>query len=214
MTDQNVTYKDLLPEKTFEFEYSLDENRLKLTSTTDHRIEFELTFSDQPPGQHHHLAHFLFDMWGAGFNKGREYQDRHPEEEPPSLNHPIFKELDRAVKLHRNAEYQLEGPCPSCGGTVTVSVDTLYSTKRGSCPTCHQSLAYHAPDGTYRTDVVHPSDDVRRIDIRHYCVQCRYEIPFCQCAPPVEVPDNYAEKSRHHWERPRNFEEILATTGE
>ena len=134
-------------------------------------------------------------------------QDLLPEEanapEPPN----ICKGRDRAVVLTRHGGNPLTGACPSCGSTVTVKVDTLYNRQTGSCPACRQSLAYLAPDGTYSTDVVHPSPNIWRIDLRHYCTQCRYEIPYCQCTPRIPVPDNYAEKSRHHWERQRSFED-------
>lgn len=121
--------------------------------------------------------------------------------------HPVSRGLDRAVALARNGDCLQEGPCPSCGETVTVSVDTLYDRKTGRCESCGQGVAYHAPDGTYRTDVRDPAPGVWRVDIRHYCSDCRYEIPLCWCPNPAEVPPDYAETSRHPWEPPRDFSE-------
>ena len=127
-------------------------------------------------------------------------QDLLLEEAHAPESHDIHKGRDRAVVLTCYRGNPLTGACPSCGGTVTVKVDALYNRITGSCPACHQSLAYLAPDGVYRTNVVHPAPNVWRIDLKHYCAQCRYEIPYCQCEPRLPVPDNYAEKSRHHWE--------------
>ena len=126
------------------------------------------------------------------------------------MSHLIHKDFARAVEMHRNRLARLEGPCPSCGSTVTVSVDTLYDRRTGGCPTCSQKVAYLAPDGTYRTNATHPSPNVWRIDIRHYCRRCRYEIPFCQCTPSAPVPDDYENESRHPWERPRDLVTLAA----
>ena len=219
MAQKRMTHQDLLPEKTFGFEYSLDENRLKLTSTTDERIEFELAFTDQPAGQQHHLSQFLFDVWGDGFNQGRKYQTKNPDETPPTADKPsrasgVAKptnpatgnpaEGPRAVDLTKADDHRLEGPCPSCGELIRISTDMFYNQFHGACPSCNKGVAYRAPDGTFRSNVIDPAPGIWQVDRRHYCMQCRYEIPFCQCSPPVDMPTGYAETSRAPWELPRN----------
>ena len=106
-----------------------------------------------------------------------------------------------AIELHRNPQYRLEGPCPSCGHTVTVSIDTLYTTKTGACPACGQSVAYNAPPGTYRTDPRPTAAGTWPINNEIYCADCRHEIPACTCTPPKPVPLNYAQTRLPPWQR-------------
>lgn len=104
-----------------------------------------------------------------------------------------------AIDLERNAEHCLEGPCPSCGQSVTITVDTLYTCFNGHCPSCQQPLAYHTPPGTYRTDPPEPTPGVRPIDRHQYCCRCRQKITHCPRDPACDIPKDYQQTSTTPW---------------
>ena len=104
----------------------------------------------------------------------------------------------RAVDLS-NLNHRLSGSCPWCGETVTVTADVFYNRFHGSCPHCNAHVAYRAPEGTFRTDVVDPSPTIWRIDHDHYCADCRYEISTCSCQPRKQLPSHYRPPQAPPW---------------
>ena len=112
-------------------------------------------------------------------------------------DHPMAR--FRAVNLHRNEHHRLEGPCPWCSAILTISVDVFYDRFTGSCPECREGVAYRAPDGTFRSNVVDPSTDIWRIDHYHYCADCRHEISSCTCAPAKRLPAGYKTPDKPPW---------------
>ena len=206
---QMATFKDLLPDETSDFQYEFDAAGLSVRSRWDPDLRFVLRFGDHPAGQDSHAAQFLFDMWRAGFNSGRAYSANHPAvaggasqqtagKPNPAL--PAPSTTRRAVDLTRSDDSRLEGPCPWCGDLVRISVDVFYSRFVGGCPSCKGAVAYRAPAGTFRSDVVDVAAGIWLIDRTHYCAQCRYFVPDCRCSPPTVMPVGVAAHTPPPWE--------------
>ena len=204
MTATRSTHQDLLPEETSSFKYELDEHSLRLKSTVSHELQVEMLFTGNPTGQQHHMAQFLFEIWSNGFAKGQDYQTDNPDQIPPTPAVKLLPATRRAVNLARGQDSRLEGLCPWCNELLRISVDVFYSRFTGLCPSCHKSVAYRAPDGTFRSDTIDPAPGVWLIDREQYCPQCRHAIPECQGTPPTKVPDDYVETSLPPWKKGRS----------
>lgn len=204
-----ATYQCLLPPSTDNFQFELSDRGLLIRSVLDEDVEFQMLFGDQPPGQEHHAAQFLFEMWRSGFNGGREYQRRHPDPAEPADDQgddlrPASESLGRrAVDLSKEVDAKLQGACPWCGAEIRVSVDVFYSRFVGGCPACGRGVAYRAPAGTFRTNVVDVAPGIWRIDRTHYCARCRYFVPDCSCQPRTVMPEGIPAHTPAPWEQSR-----------
>ena len=63
-----ATYKDILPDSTFSFDFEWTAEGLHLKSKTD-RLEFTIPMSDD---ESQHTAHFMYQLWVNGYNSGHD----------------------------------------------------------------------------------------------------------------------------------------------
>ena len=105
----------------------------------------------------------------------------------------------RAVNLKHNPQHRLEGPCPWCTKPIRVSVDVFYNRFTGTCPSCGNRVAYRAPNGTFRSDVMDPATGIWRIDRDHYCANCRHFVNDCTCQLSAVMPEGVATSTPPPW---------------